>query len=183
MRLIDADAFIRFLAEQRVKNTGMFTKGVNKALNVAISALKNQQITPTVDAVPVVRFQEREKAVVKLRKKWQDAEMFICTMCGHFDHNIVGNIVYGNKDCGEIVGYPCCKKFTPWIPCSERMPEMNDNYICVCRYGDNNKNYVSTLFFYATDPNPHFQGEGYCGLKVTHWMPLPEPPKEEQNEQ
>lgn len=55
MRLIDADAFIRFLAEQRVKNTGMFTKGVNKALNIAISALKNQQITPTVDAVPVVR--------------------------------------------------------------------------------------------------------------------------------
>lgn len=123
MRLIDADAFIRFLAEQRVKNTGMFTKGVNKALNIAISALKNQQITPTVDAVPVVRFQEREKAVVQLRKKWQDAEMFICTMCGHFDHNIVGNIVYGNKNCGEIVGYPCCKKFTPWIPCSERPPE------------------------------------------------------------
>lgn len=55
MRMIDADAFIRFLAEQRVKNTGMFTNGVNKALNIAISALKNQQITPTVDAVPVVR--------------------------------------------------------------------------------------------------------------------------------
>ena len=60
MRLIDADAFIRFLAEQRVKNAGMFTKGVNKALNIAISALKNQQITQTVDSVPVVRFQECE---------------------------------------------------------------------------------------------------------------------------
>lgn len=55
MRLIDADAFIRFLAEQKVKETGAFTKGVNKALNIAISALKNLQITPTVDAVPVVR--------------------------------------------------------------------------------------------------------------------------------
>nr|DAW21348.1 MAG TPA: hypothetical protein [Caudoviricetes sp.] len=63
MRLIDADAFIRFLAEQRVKNTGMFTKGVNKALNIAISALKNQQITPTVDAVPVVRCKDC--------KRWQ----------------------------------------------------------------------------------------------------------------
>ena len=71
---------------------------------------------PTVDAVPVVRFQEREEAVAQLRKKWQDAEMFICTMCGHFDHSIDGNIVYGNKDCGEIVGYPCCKKFTPRMP-------------------------------------------------------------------
>lgn len=57
--------------------------------------------------------QEREKAVVQLRKQWQAAEMFICTMCGHFDHSIDGNIVYGNKDCGEIVGYPYCKKFTP----------------------------------------------------------------------
>ncbi len=55
MRLIDADAFIRFLAEQKVKETGAFTKGVNKALNIAISALKNLQITPTVDAVPVIR--------------------------------------------------------------------------------------------------------------------------------
>lgn len=55
MRLIDADAFIRFLAEQKVKETGAFTKGLNKALNVAISAQKNLQITPTVDAVPVVR--------------------------------------------------------------------------------------------------------------------------------
>lgn len=58
MRLIDADAFIRFLAEQKVKETGAFTKGVNKALNIAISALKNLQITPTVDAVPVVRCRE-----------------------------------------------------------------------------------------------------------------------------
>ena len=58
MRLIDADAFIRFLAEQKVKETGAFTKGVNKALNIAISALKNPQITPAVDAVPVVRCRE-----------------------------------------------------------------------------------------------------------------------------
>ena len=67
---------------------------------------------------------------------------------------------------------------TRWIPCSERLPEMDDKYICVYRLGDGNKNYVSTLFFYATDPNPHFQCEGYLGLKVTHWMPLPELPEE-----
>lgn len=72
--------------------------------------------------------QEREKHVVYLQKQWQAAEMFICTMCGHFDYDIDGNIVYGNKDCGEIVGYPCCKKFTPWIPCWECCGQ--DNY-CV----------------------------------------------------
>lgn len=69
-----------------------------------------------------------------------------------------------------------------WIPCSERLPEMNDNYNCAYRFGNSNKICVSNLFFYATDPNPHFHCEGYHGLKVTHWRPLPEPPKEEQNE-
>ena len=204
MRLIDADAFIRFLAEQRVKNTGMFTKGVNKALNIAISALKNQQITPTVDSAPVVRFQECEKHIVYLQKQWQAAEMFICTMCGHFDYSIDGNIVYGNKDCGEIVGYPCCKKFTPWIPVSVRLPKelepVNVVWVnhrpepyygkikdvpqkatavyyrkkwywwsCVCEdflaeYGRNEPDLVDS------------------DIEITHWMPLPEPPKEEQNE-
>ena len=78
MRLIDADAFIRFLAEQRVKNTGMFTKGVNKALNIAISALKNQQITPTVDAVPVVRCRNC--------KHWNE-ETGWCDIHSHFQYS------------------------------------------------------------------------------------------------
>lgn len=66
-----------------------------------------------------------------------------------------------------------------WIPCSERMPEVDDNYLCTYHFEAGNKNYVSTLFFYATDQSPHFQCEGLRGLKVTHWMPLPEPPEEE----
>ena len=66
---------------------------------------------------------EREEAVCNLRKKWQAAETHICTMCRHFDHKTDGNIVYGNKSCGELVGYPCCGKFTPWIPVTDRLPE------------------------------------------------------------
>lgn len=213
MRLIDADAFIRFLAEQRVKNTGIFTKGVNKALNIAILALKNQQITQTVDAVPVVRFQECEKHIVYLQKQWQAAEMFICTMCGHFDYSIDGNIVYGNKDCGEIVGYPCCKKFTPWIPCSERMPEPETEVLVVCRRGgfsfvcpamhENGKmlrgestwnwNEIEGYGLYSEEADDWFIPEGWWEYRqfndddvynniidcaVTHWMPMPEPPKE-----
>ena len=63
---------------------------------------------------------EREKVVIQLRKQWQDAEMHICTMCGHFDHKTDGNIVYGNKTCGEISGYPfCAAKFSPKMPLPE----------------------------------------------------------------
>lgn len=155
---------------------------------------------PAADVVPVVRCQEREKAVVQLRKKWQDAEMFICTMCGHFDHSIDGNIVYGNKECGEIVGYPCCKKFTPWIPASVRLPkelepvnvvwvnhspepyyqEMKDVpqkatavyyrekwywWSCVCE---------DLLAEYGMNETDKVDDD----IEITHWMLLPEPPKE-----
>lgn len=47
MRPIDAD-IIKFLKEQKVKETGAFSKGLNKGLNIAISAIKNPQICPTI---------------------------------------------------------------------------------------------------------------------------------------
>lgn len=136
---------------------------------------------PTVDAVPVARFQEREKAVVQLRKKWQAAEMFICTMCGHFDYSIDGNIVYGNKDCGEIVGYPCCKKYTPWIPCSERPPKKKGCYLVAVKHWYDGKPVTREAFWNGAD---WLSCEKRMEItpRVTHWMPLPEPPKEEDDE-
>lgn len=47
-RAIGANALFNFLTEQLVKETGQFTAGVNKGLNIARSAVKNQQITPTL---------------------------------------------------------------------------------------------------------------------------------------
>nr|DAH22805.1 MAG TPA: Protein of unknown function (DUF551) [Caudoviricetes sp.] len=136
---------------------------------------------PTVDAVPVARFQEREKAVVQLRKKWQAAEMFICTMCGHFDYSIDGNIVYGNKDCGEIVGYPYCKKYTPWIPCSERPPKKKGCYLVAVKHWYDGKPVTREAFWNGAD---WLSCEKRMEItpRVTHWMPLPEPPKEEDDE-
>lgn len=45
MNPIDADRFFAFLTEQKVKETGAFSKGLNKGLNIARSALKNKEIT------------------------------------------------------------------------------------------------------------------------------------------
>lgn len=133
---------------------------------------------------------EREKIVVQLRKQWQDAEMFICTMCGHFDHKTDGNIVYGNQDCDEIVGYPYCKKFTPWIPTSVRLPEVGGNYLVVVKYKyDFEKEYsydtdYAEFTFDGGYIDNHWNtfndwDEGQQYLHVTHWMPIPEAPKEE----
>lgn len=164
-------------------------------------AIETVKHFPAADVEPVVRCQEREKAVVQLRKKWQDAGMFICTMCGHFDHSIDGNIVYGNKECGEIVGYPCCKKFTPWIPASVRLPKELEpvNVVCVNHnpepYYQEIKDVpqkATAVYYrekwywwscvcedllaeYGTNETDKVDDD----IEITHWMPLPEPPEEE----
>lgn len=66
-----------------------------------------------------------------------------------------------------------------WIPRSERMPEVDDYYLCAHHFDGHKKKRITTFFCYATDPNPHFQYENHYGLKITHWMPLPELPEEE----
>lgn len=66
-----------------------------------------------------------------------------------------------------------------WIPCSERMPEAGMSvliYACkhsVTAYYDNCKN----LFRLTENDNLYYIAE-----YVTHWMPLPEPPKEDDND-
>lgn len=67
-----------------------------------------------------------------------------------------------------------------WIPVTERLPDRMGK--CVCRYvfGDNEEYpFYQVLWYYTAVEQPHFQGEGTMGLRVTHWMPLPEPPKGE----
>lgn len=65
-----------------------------------------------------------------------------------------------------------------WIPVTERVPEMDKQYLC--RYifnGHNDRPFYQTLDYYAADETPHFQHTmGIDGMKVTHWMPLPEAP-------
>ena len=46
-RLIAADELYKFLTDQLVKETGMFSKGVNKGINIARSAVKNPDAIPT----------------------------------------------------------------------------------------------------------------------------------------
>lgn len=129
---------------------------------------------------------KQEETVVQLRKQWQEAEMLICTMCGHFDHKTDGNIVCGNRTCGEICGYPYCKaKFTMWIPVSERLPD-NSEYDWVLAQVVENNGYmhIPKVMEYRQNRDDWFE-ETYGWLSehkgafiVTHWMPLPEPPKE-----
>lgn len=65
---------------------------------------------------------------------------------------------------------------TSWIPCSERLPIQNEKVLCTYIFNNNHdRKYVQVLDCYATDKKPHFQHEGYEGLEVIAWMPLPAP--------
>lgn len=60
-----------------------------------------------------------------------------------------------------------------WIPVTERMPEVGKDVLCFCRAG---------IYFVLAWDGTHWH-EGcdryYMKSLATHWMPLPEPPKEE----
>ena len=47
-RAIDSEVAFRFLTEQFVKEAGAFSKGVNKGLNIARSAMRNPDAIPTL---------------------------------------------------------------------------------------------------------------------------------------
>ena len=63
-----------------------------------------------------------------------------------------------------------------WIPVTERLPEKSGKYLCIAR---------SSLFRDATFQailgydKGGFHDGCICMDDVTHWMPLPEPPKGE----
>ena len=72
-----------------------------------------------------------------------------------------------------------------WIPCSERMPTMNEMRQSDC------------VLVFALDENwigmAYYIGDGWAfadaqtkprleTVEITHWMPLPEPPKEDEED-
>ena len=68
-----------------------------------------------------------------------------------------------------------------WIPVTERLPERDGKYICNYHFGKHrDMTFTGVLDYYATDSVPHFQHTlGDTTMQVTHWMPLPQPPKGE----
>ena len=67
-------------------------------------------------------------------------------------------------------GYEAAKP--KWIPLKERLPS-NGDFVLVA---DSRENYVNCFMF----DRGWWYSEGYriSMEEVTHWMPLPEPPKE-----
>lgn len=69
-----------------------------------------------------------------------------------------------------------------WIPVAERLPESQGPFLTRYGFGDasieTGQFFYGVLYYLYADAEPHWQHES-VGVEVTHWMPLPEPPKEE----
>lgn len=63
------------------------------------------------------------------------------------------------------------RECTRWIPCSERMPEQSGIYLAYYTYKDGT-HAIDIAYINA----------GNDLGSITHWMPLPEPPKEVQED-
>ena len=61
-----------------------------------------------------------------------------------------------------------------WIPVTERLPKKEGRYLCVVQIGYSGAIYVTLM---NGDPDG-FSLDHIYNDDVTHWMPLPEPPKE-----
>lgn len=96
--------------------------------------------------------------------------------------------------CKDCIYEPKCMDLT-WVSVKDRLPTKNGKYLCYSEYG-----FVEIFNFsknlYAVDamdfPKNEYKGKcgwytydgewGYNKVKnVTHWMPLPEPPKVGEN--
>lgn len=73
-----------------------------------------------------------------------------------------------------------------WISVEDaEKPKHGKDYLCICSLPNDQKHewdWMAVLRWHAHGGNgyvngPHFQHEGSEGMSVTHWMPLPEPPK------
>ena len=81
----------------------------------------------------------------------------------------------------EKVADKWCEAMPKWIPVTERLPENQGQFLTRYGYGDasieTGQFFYGVLYYFYADAEPHWQHES-AGVEVTHWMPLPEPPKE-----
>ena len=65
-----------------------------------------------------------------------------------------------------------------WIPVTERLPLYGQDVLAVRTYGDGEK-CQEVLMAHIAVWNEETGAKWWNATNITHWMPLPEPPKEE----
>ena len=69
-------------------------------------------------------------------------------------------------------------EMSDWINVKDRPPDVDQEVFVIGLFGfDHNKSFGSGKITYKDDFNVYWTGGSRSLYNVTHWMPLPEPPK------
>jgi hypothetical protein len=121
----------------------------------------------------------REKLIKLLNKATHIANSFCfdneCDTCEHSKNSFCLSTI----EADYLIENGVTIKENGWVPTSlEFYPEKGGDYLCLCCIdGHTEFPFYMVLRYYLVDKNPHFQHESEHGLKVTHWMCLPDMPK------
>ena len=109
----------------------------------------------------------------KLIELLNEADELVKELCGGLNDN------HGN---GPRADHLIANGVTvqQWISVKDRLPDKMGKYVCRYVFGEEEGYpFEQVLWYYPQLEKPHFQHEGSMGMRVTHWMPLPQPPKGE----
>ena len=65
-----------------------------------------------------------------------------------------------------------------WIPVTERLPEKPGNYLVYANYAKGNQPFADVDYYSGKNFATVYTCCGY--YRVSHWLPLPEPPEKEE---
>lgn len=85
---------------------------------------------------------------------------------------------YMAKDVWECIEKAPTIEVPTWIPVTERLPVKGGYYLVVARYGITIMEFTMGNERYMEKPSFVSELLGRCNGEVTHWMPLPTPPKD-----
>ena len=94
---------------------------------------------------------------------------------GWWEHTVLGNIVDRLAAYEDTGLAPVEVHQMRWIPVEERLPKPQENPVIACDYTG------VCLAWYSPTMGWQYR-TGLSGVDITHWMPLPQPPKEEAYE-
>ena len=125
-RAIDSETAYQFLTEQLVKETGAFSKGVNKGLNIARSAMRSPDAIPTLTPPndPLMLAGRLTPKMVTCPKGWKEVRdtRFYCPGC---KKAVKKGEAYCHK-CGQALIFPAERYDKEnnriWLDFSDRRP-------------------------------------------------------------
>ena len=120
----------------------------------------------------------------EVAKIWLDKLHNFINATAHAELSAAVDSLAAYEDLGPVEEFAALKERTRWIPCSERLPNMCGFKCLVCAKNKFEQTHVFTAFTgYMEHGKLEFHScehpyDDLSAWEITHWIPLPETPKE-----